>query len=88
MDIIIVDARIQDRHPEITDEDVLTAWKNAINVVQRVTSEKDFTVAVGADIKGRLLELVATEDSGHTVRIFHAMTPPSEKTLKELGLIR
>ena len=84
----VVDARVQIRHPGINDDDVLTARRNAFNVVIRDTSEKDFHVAVGADMKGRLLELVAAEDADGTMRIFHANTPPSERTLKELGIIK
>jgi len=88
MDSIVVDSRVHERHPKIYDSDVLSAWKNAINVVRRDTSEKDFLVTVGADMKGRLLEMVATEEEDGTLRIFHAMTPPSETTLRELGIIR
>ena len=85
---IVVDKRVHDRHPDIYDTDVLAAWRNAINVVLRDTSEKDFLVAVGADMRGRLLEMVATEDANGKMHIFHAMTPPSERTLRELGIIR
>ena len=85
---VIVDERIHRRHPEILDTDVLSAWKNAISVVLRATNEKDFLVMVGADSKGRLLELVATEENDGSLRVFHAMTPPSTKTLKEVGILR
>lgn len=88
MDSIIVDKRVHERHPDISDEDALSAWKNAISMVRRDTSEKDFYVAVGADMKGRLLELVATESAGGNLLVFHAMTPPSIKTLKEVGIVR
>ena len=88
MDNIIVDARVHKKHPEIEDTDVFSAWKNTINVVLRETSEKDFLIAVGSDMKGRLLEMVATEEDDGTKHIFHAMTPPSEKTLRETGFIK
>ena len=88
MERILINKRVHERHPEIENVDVLSAWKNAISVVRRETSEKDFLVAVGADTKGRLLELVATEDVEGTLHLFHAMTPPSEKTLREVGIIR
>ena len=88
MNGIAVDARVHGRHPEIDDNDVLSAWRNAISLVQRNTSEKDFLVAVGADMKGRLLELVAAEEEDGTLLIFHAMTPPGVKTLREVGILR
>jgi len=85
---IVVDGRVHDRHPEISDTDAMAAWKNAINIVIRVTSEKDFLVAVGVDTKGRLLEMVAAEEADGSLHIFHAMIPPSEKTLREVGILR
>ncbi|MCL1799301.1 MAG: hypothetical protein FWG23_06160 [Eggerthellaceae bacterium] len=88
LDSVIVDKRVHDRHPEIEDFDVLSAWKNAISIVKRETSEKDFLVVVGVDTKSRLLELVAAEETSGALRIFHAMTPPSEKTLREVGMLR
>lgn len=88
MEDIVIDRHMRNRHPEIEDDDVRSAWKNTISVVCRETSEKDFYVSVGVDSKGRLLELVATKDSSGAFHIFHAMTPPSDKTLREVGLMR
>ena len=88
MDSVVVDARVSKRHPKIKDSDVLSAWGNAISVIRRDTSEKDFFVVIGSDSKGRLIEMVAAEEVSGTKRIFHAMTPPSEISLKELGLVR
>jgi len=85
---IVVDKRVHSRHPEIEDADVFSAWRNAISVVRRETSEKDFLVVVGTDMNGRLLELVAAQQEGGQLLVFHAMTPPSEKTLREVGLRR
>ncbi len=38
------------------------------------------------DARGRLLEMVAVELEDGTPLVFHCMTPPSEKTLRETGL--
>jgi hypothetical protein len=43
-------------------------------------------VAVGFDGKGRLLEMVAVLGPDGIWLVYHAMTSPSKKTLKELGL--
>lgn len=81
MGTIAIHPRIRQRHPEISDDDVLSAWGHAIVLVRREAEEKDFNVAVGSDAYGRLIEAVAA-------LAFHPMTPPSRKTLAELGLTR
>jgi len=43
-------------------------------------------VAVGFDTNGRLIEIVGSVMENGTVRLFHAMTPPSKKTLQEVGI--
>ena len=46
-------------------------------------------VAVGVDSKSRLLELVYEYDQEEDFFfVYHAMTPPSSKTYKELGIER
>jgi hypothetical protein len=83
-----VHPRVTERHPELTVEDVTTAWTLAIAYTLRTS--KDFTeqVAIGFDGKGRLIEMVAARSFTGGWKIFHAMTPPSEKTYKELGIER
>ncbi len=44
-------------------------------------------VAVGFDTNGRVLEMVGVAEETGAIRIFHAMTPPSKKTLREAGLV-
>ena len=83
-----VHPRVTVRHPEITEEDAIVAWKSAIASIRRETSEKDFLLAVGFDRNARLIETIATEDDQGTVFIFHAMTPPSIKMLREVGLVK
>ena len=86
MEGIKVHSRVHARHKEITDADVLSAWQNAIALAERRTEEKDFLVAVGFDGKGRLIEMVPARDEDGALLVFHAMTPPTRKTLEELGL--
>lgn len=89
-DEVEVHWRVQARHPELSPEDVESAWRNATVVVERITdSFPDVVlVAVGSDANNRLLEMVATVQESGIVCIFRAMTPPSDKTLRETGLKR
>ena len=88
MEQVIVHPRICERHPELQEQDVLSAWGNMIAFLPRLESEPTRYIAVGSDPNGRLLEMVAQKaHDGHWV-IFHAMTPPSRKTLVELKLVR
>jgi hypothetical protein len=88
MEEIRVHQRVHERHPEIEDADVVSAWKNAIAFIRRDTDEKDFYVAVGSDEKGRLIEITAARKADGRLLAFHAKTPPTNKSLIELGLIR
>lgn len=89
-DGIEVDPRIGRRHPELSNDDVSSAWRNALVVVERSTTTHPDTmlVAVGFDAKGRLLEMVGIVLENERVHVFHAMTPPSKKTLRETGMDR
>ena len=86
MSAIGIHPRIIRRHPEITEEDVVAAMRGMIRYRQRSTGE---WLAVGLDGKNRLVELVYQYDSDDDFFfVFHGMTPPSGKTLRELGLER
>ena len=62
------------------------AMRGMVRYKQRSTGE---WVAVGLDGKGRLIELVYQYDEGDDFFfVFHGMTPPRGKTLRELGLER
>ena len=80
-----VHPRVIKRHPELTEKDVLSAWHNAFAMAIRTTPEGDRFVAAGADAHGRLVEMVAVKNHEGYL-IFHAMTPPSARTLIELNL--
>ena len=86
--MVVVHPRVSERHPELSDEDVRSAWKNQYRCVARDTDRGTRHVAVGLDAHGRELEMVGVELEGGDWLIYHAMTPPSTKTYDELGLGR
>lgn len=86
MSQIGVHPRISQRHPEVTDDDVCAAMRSMIRYKQRDSGE---WVAVGTDSRNRLVELVYIyDDEEDLFFVYHGMTPPSSKTLRELGLER
>lgn len=85
---VIVHPRVMERHPELTEKDVLSAWENMLAYLPRLGDDPDQYIAVGSDSNGRLIEMVARRTADGTWVIFHAMTPPSRKTLIELKLTR
>ena len=83
---LTVHPRVYRRHPELTEADVVAAWEGALVSGRRPGTDR--WVVVGADRGGRLVEMVAVHDGrGHWL-VFHAMTPPSGRTLEELGAPR
>ena len=89
-DIIDINPRINERHPDINESDVKIAWKNAPIIIERSGGSlpSAVLVAVGFDARSRLIEMVGAVNRDGVVHIFHAMTPPSKRTLRELGLSR
>ena len=86
MSQIGVHPRINQRHPDVSDADVAAAMKSMIAYKQRSGGE---WIAVGVDSKNRLVELVYIYDEGDDFfLVYHGMTPPSGKTLRELGMER
>lgn len=82
--------RIMARHPELKRRDVKSAWRNAVDFKERPSEKADdvVLVAVGADAHGRLIEMMGAVNADGIILVFHAMTPPSAKTLREIGLKR
>lgn len=76
-----------ERHPDISENDVLAAWENFVRMEHRREPNSQQAAAVGFDSKGRLLEMVAVA-KGDDYLVYHAMTPPTKKMLTELGLSR
>lgn len=85
-DHIEVHPRVMRRHPELTPEDVAHAWGNRVAEAFRVGASPECVCAVGFDRAGRMVEMVAVELADGTPLVYHAMTPPSRKTLAEVGL--
>lgn len=71
----------------ISEEDVLYAWNNFVRKQRRSSPREDEIVVIGATKDGRLIQLVG-KDLGLVHLIFHALIPPSEKVMKEVGLKR
>lgn len=86
MSKIGVHPRVNRRHPEVGEADVMAAMRSMIRYKQRDSGE---WLAVGTDSHSRLVELVYDYDEEEDVFfVYHGMTPPSAKTLRELGLER
>jgi hypothetical protein len=85
---ISVHKRVHERHPELTDDDVLAAWEDSIMSISRIAKDPLEYVAIGFDSKGRLIEMAAVRLTSGNWLIFHAMTPPSKRTFHELGIER
>jgi hypothetical protein len=86
MSQIGVHPRISERHPEVSDADVMAAMRSMIRYKQRESGE---WIAVGTDSRSRLVELVYIYDADDDYFfVYHGMIPPSGKTLRELGLER
>lgn len=86
MSQIGVHPRISRRHPEVAEADVISAMRSMIRYKQRGSGE---WIAVGMDSRNRLVELVYIYDTDDDYFfVYHGMTPPSGKTLRELGLER
>ena len=88
MEDVVVHPRIHRPHPNVSVQDVLDAWSACIRSVPRFGVDNSEFVAVGCDAKGRLVEMVTRRIDADTWLIFHAMTPPTRKTLVELGMTR
>ena len=81
---IIVYPRIAERHPDLSEEDVRFAWQHAnISALRTESSNFPEMLSLGHDSQGRLLEMVGAMTFDGWL-IYHAMTPPSKKTLLEL----
>lgn len=77
--------RVAERHPDMTDTEVLGAWKVRIKTQYRLDGEKPYKVAVGISPSEKLVELIAFDDDDDTV-IFHAMRA-TKSILIELGIL-
>lgn len=82
---IIVAERIRQRHPDISDEDVRTAWSHPVRSGRRNGTDPTRYIAVGFDRSGRALEMCAVlSRSGGAWYVFHAQEAQASM-LHELG---
>ncbi|MEG2200618.1 MAG: hypothetical protein RRX94_00285 [Raoultibacter sp.] len=85
---IVVHPRVFERHPEITEKDVLTAWSGFVRMIPRLDRNPNEYIAIGFDGAGRLLEMIGRRTAQGVVIVYHAMTPPTQKAMVELGLAK
>ena len=71
----------------LTEDQIRFAWKNFLAMQRRHSPDVDRVVCTGSDQKGLLIQMVAVEKSVG-ILIYHAMSPPTESVLAELGLKR
>lgn len=71
----------------LSEERILEAWSRFFRKRHRKAPNSDQIVAVGVDAKGRLIQLIGVVKP-FGVMIYHALTPPTENVLLELGLAR
>lgn len=80
-----VHPRVMRRHPDVSPEDVVSAFKSMFRYSQRDSGE---WVGVGLDTKNRILELVYLYSRvNETFFVYHAM-PVTRKTMQELKVGR
>ncbi len=85
---VTVHKRVFERHPELSEDDVLDAWDSCFRSVPRLDRNPDEHIAIGSDSKGRLIEMIAKRTDIGIWIIYHAFTPPTTKALRELGMMR
>ena len=72
----------------IDEQDVISAWNNALPLkrrdVPRNSLGKDEYVTIGFDTRGRPIELVATPDmAGRFWLVYHAVRPATKGFVRE-----
>ncbi|MDR1421804.1 MAG: hypothetical protein LBI64_02945 [Coriobacteriales bacterium] len=77
--------RIDEKHPDLKTEEILSAWESRVKTQFRLTDEREYMVAVGVSSSGKLIEMIAFDDGEDTV-IFHAMKA-TKKILTELNML-
>lgn len=83
-DRVFIHPRVMERHPELRERDVLSAWENAWSYSIRAADDGERIVAIGCDSNGRDIEMIAKCDWEGCL-IYHAKTPPTKKMRQELG---
>ena len=85
---VIVLNRIMDRHPDLTREDVLTAFHSIYIDAPRAGTDNVW-IAVGTDERLREIEMIYLIDyTNNRIIIFHAFSPPTKKFKQEIQRMR
>lgn len=88
MDELAIHPRVFERHPQLTEEDVRTAWENAYYEALRPDSPNfPEYLWIGADPDGREIEMVGVPTEGGWL-VYHANTPLSKRTREEVERAR
>ena len=80
--------RIFERHPELSEDDVRDAWASCFVSAPRLNRDRLEFISIGLDSNFRNVEMISRQQADESWLIYHAQTPPSEKVLKELGLLK
>ena len=83
-----VHERVMKRYPELTETDVVHAWRNAFVEQERCSEEADKRIylALGTDARGRVIEMIAFATDAQSLTVYHAKTPPTRPVLDGLGM--
>ncbi|MEK0212197.1 hypothetical protein WM019_08755 [Bifidobacterium mongoliense] len=76
--------RVHERHPELSEEDVVTAFRSIMTDAERIDGT---WMAVGLDGHGRSVELLY-KTIGTNVLVYHAFTPPTKKFIRQISQLR
>ena len=77
----IIHSRVMRRHSNLRECEVAFAWEGYLCSAIRIPGERE--VRLGFDQHGRLIEMVGVHTNDGWL-VFHAMTPPSNKTIEEM----
>ena len=81
---LIIHPRIHKKHPELSDDDIKTAFNSIFKHIHRTSGE---CVGIGMDSRQRLVELVFRECEDSII-VYHALTPPTANVMRVLGMLR
>ena len=88
MDELVIHPRVLERHPQLSEEDVRTAWQNAYYEALRPDSPNfPEYLWIGLDGSGREIEMVGVPTERGWL-VYHANTPLSKRTRDEVDRAR
>lgn len=71
----------------LQEDEIVYAWEHFARKQYRCPPREEEVAAIGFDQRGRQIQMVG-KDFGEAILIYHALTPPTEKLCRELGLKR